>query len=912
MWKFGTTEPNKPKSFTPASGIDFDLPEPSFTDDDLNDPHLLAELALLSESDGHTTVSNPTPPTTIFSPKKLPVKTQPLEYALDTVVDLPASHDEEVHVEFTDADMHDPDLLAELGKIHDHNSPNAAHTTFSPDTTPTLENHDHLETASPIQATNVYIQSSQEADLVHSTQTTTVESTLSDTDKSTKLPIYKDDSDLPLEYRLKTTDPNLLAKYIQLEKIRAVNKKRDGNKEGAFESLKAMKQLQARLKTVTDEAFAKPKSAQPLQTTLTTLSISQKLDARQYGSGSNLSLGHGSFSSQSIQALQPTITLEALQKRQTEYKHAALKSKRDNDFIRAREMLLVIKKIQDAIDLYTATSSISPGFILPCPPSNHPSPKLSGSPKLGEQHKSAMASRLSVRSATSSQVNSTSNLESESSSQVVTSSEAKDIYDHLLKTLQSQIALCTTLSTNYYKSNQKEIALEFHRKKKRMEMDSEALKHLRNLNSPSTVSDSPSTSPVSSSNVMLPFMFHYEDLEYTLAHTNQDVPLDEMEISILKATDLGNREIAAGEVDSSVGYDIGWPQEGDVTTAEGRGETPIVRKNSNPEYGFKRNIRIIRSRPFQRFLERKKVFFEVIHTKPGILSMLMTRQIVLGRAAVKLEPLLTKCEIHEIIKLGDPSNPRRETGATLEIKIRLRTPIVKPDIVTKTERWLVVELGSPISASTTEITAHTGASTSPRTAFSRGNIASPSKTNDPTKAKNPPRVSSPVSPNDGNASPSKPVQNSTLDTKALPAVVSPAPAHELAQPKPAQKEIVDLDSLELDFQNPDKIASNQVLEHEHGQILAQIAQLTVTRKPIPEEIQDKKTAYEIRMNLLVTLIQLGKLDMTSYVAQVKTSITTTRTAAMEFKRAGRMDLVKQALIRVKLMTAEMEEVEQSM
>jgi hypothetical protein len=63
------------------------------------------------------------------------------------------------------------------------------------------------------------------------------------------------------------------------------------------------------------------------------------------------------------------------------------------------------------------------------------------------------------------------------------------------------------------------------------------------------------------------------------------------------------------------------------------------------------------------------------------------------------------------------------------------------------------------------------------------------------------------------------------------------------------------------FPSADSIVSNQVLEHEHQAILAQIQQCTLQKQPIPDELQDKKNGYEIRMNMLVTMVQLGQLTM---------------------------------------------------
>lgn len=47
----------------------------------------------------------------------------------------------------------------------------------------------------------------------------------------------------------------------------------------------------------------------------------------------------------------------------------------------------------------------------------------------------------------------------------------------------------------------------------------------------------------------------------------------------------------------------------------------------------------------------------------------------------------------------------------------------------------------------------------------------------------------------------------------------------------------------------------------------------------------------------------------AYINQVKNAIQTTKKQAVEFKKRGNMELAKKAMVRVKLMTAEVEEVE---
>ena len=45
----------------------------------------------------------------------------------------------------------------------------------------------------------------------------------------------------------------------------------------------------------------------------------------------------------------------------------------------------------------------------------------------------------------------------------------------------------------------------------------------------------------------------------------------------------------------------------------------------------------------------------------------------------------------------DINNPRKKVGGKLEVRVRVRTPLAKPEIVVKTERWLRLEFGSGVA-----------------------------------------------------------------------------------------------------------------------------------------------------------------------------------------------------------------------
>ncbi|KAH6568980.1 hypothetical protein BASA60_008391 [Batrachochytrium salamandrivorans] len=89
-----------------------------YNDDELNDPALLAELAALSggipASSHRTDVHDAPRPTRALPPPSTTNESVDPQHQIY----MPVSHDEEVHVDFTDDDMNDPNLLAELHQIH--------------------------------------------------------------------------------------------------------------------------------------------------------------------------------------------------------------------------------------------------------------------------------------------------------------------------------------------------------------------------------------------------------------------------------------------------------------------------------------------------------------------------------------------------------------------------------------------------------------------------------------------------------------------------------------------------------------------------------------------------------------------------------------------------------------------------
>lgn len=75
----------------------------------------------------------------------------------------------------------------------------------------------------------------------------------------------------------------------------------------------------------------------------------------------------------------------------------------------------------------------------------------------------------------------------------------------------------------------------------------------------------------------------------------------------------------------------------------------------------------------------------------------MSKREIIGKAAIKLDDLLTKCEIHQFVPITDPTNPRKNTGAKIEVFIKLKVPLLKADIVKTSQKWLEIAFGDSAS-----------------------------------------------------------------------------------------------------------------------------------------------------------------------------------------------------------------------
>ncbi|KAI8835669.1 hypothetical protein BJ741DRAFT_549668 [Chytriomyces cf. hyalinus JEL632] len=817
-----------------------------------NDAALLAELEGLKSEMGLNVKPKPKPkPTTAPAPptaantfNMTPDASGHVEITLPEV----DSHEEDVHVDFSEADMNDPDLLRELAAVT-----GGSETMLAGEVR--VEVH-AVRTSIPIVASAFAAATDDDDELA------ALRADMNMGSGSAPTPRRASNEDiLSLAQRLKCTDPATVAKYISLEKLRLANAKTLGDSAAGSESQNAIKALETHYDELIADQNVGPKSP-----------VSNEVPA---------------------QPLASSITLIEVKRRQLEYKQAALAFKQRGDAPKARELLVVSKTMQDTIDIADANGIIPFEYRIPGPPPAPPAPVAVAKPIPTKPVAASAPATPAVKpsSAVATATVSTSKPVTTPSTPVISATttpslpaNTKELLTRLHTQLESQIALCTSIAGTYFKAGNKPAALEYHKRKKTYQNDIEVL---------SSVVASFDGSVAAASAIY----FHYEEIRYEVEQTHADVSNEEMDVLVERAFDLTLKGVPEVDLAAYIAFDIGWPVDG----GDGKGLSGTIGKTASPEFNYSKRIKIDRNRPFQRHLERKRAVFDVYHLAKGFGGISMfSKPVQIGRASVPLNTLLNKCEIHEVVDIMDVVNPRKSTGGKLEVKLRLRVPLAKRDITVKQERWVALSLGGPATVQTTTDMNQTVSAPAVVVEIPQA-LASPAVVMPVV----PPAAGIVTPPAAGVASP----PTGTTPRPTTPSAAAPA-ATSGATPVPAPT-AQDVDEVELEFLNPDNIASNMVLENEHGAILAQISALKVSKKPIPDDLVDRKNGYEIRMNMLVTLVQLGTLTMPAYIANVKSSIAVTKKHALLFKTNNKIELAKQAMVRIKAMTEEVAEVEQA-
>uniref|UniRef100_A0A182MYA9 Coiled-coil and C2 domain-containing protein 1-like n=1 Tax=Anopheles dirus TaxID=7168 RepID=A0A182MYA9_9DIPT len=171
--------------------------------------------------------------------------------------------------------------------------------------------------------------------------------------------------------------------------------------------------------------------------------------------------------------------------------------------------------------------------------------------------------------------------------------------------------------------------------------------------------------------------FHYEKLQFNVVKCHTDLSDNEVEICVVRGINYNVPN--PKDVDTYVKFEFPYPQEDPL-----KGRTNLVKDTHSPEYNYQQTFEIQRSqRNCQRIFKRHAVKCEV-YSKGGFLRS----DVLIGTVTVKLQPLETQIEIHDSFPLMDG---RRTVGGKLEVKIRVRNPILTKQIEQINERWVVFD-----------------------------------------------------------------------------------------------------------------------------------------------------------------------------------------------------------------------------
>ncbi|XP_063606025.1 coiled-coil and C2 domain-containing protein 1-like isoform X2 [Penaeus indicus] len=171
--------------------------------------------------------------------------------------------------------------------------------------------------------------------------------------------------------------------------------------------------------------------------------------------------------------------------------------------------------------------------------------------------------------------------------------------------------------------------------------------------------------------------FHYENRSFTIVQCNTDLNDSDCEACVLRGVNFNVQN--PNDVDTYVKLEFPYPSDNPP-----QDRSNVVKDTNNPEYNHKVVFSIDRkARALARVFKRHALKVQV-WAKGGWFH----RDTMLGQVKIPLVDLETKCTIHESYDLTDEK--KRMVGGKLEVKVRVRNPIVAKQLEKVTEKWLVI------------------------------------------------------------------------------------------------------------------------------------------------------------------------------------------------------------------------------
>ncbi|KAI0228023.1 Coiled-coil and C2 domain-containing protein 1-like [Lamellibrachia satsuma] len=173
--------------------------------------------------------------------------------------------------------------------------------------------------------------------------------------------------------------------------------------------------------------------------------------------------------------------------------------------------------------------------------------------------------------------------------------------------------------------------------------------------------------------------FHYETRHFSLVQCCTDLGDNDLEVTVVRGINYSTPQgYSPNDLQTFVKFEFPFPND------DPQKGTSDISKSSNPEYSQMFKLQVNRkSRAFLRVIKLKAVKLEVFY-KRGFFK----GDKVLGSVTVKLQPLENICVLHDSYNL---SEGKKTVGGMLEVKIRVRDPLLGKQVEEVKEKWLVID-----------------------------------------------------------------------------------------------------------------------------------------------------------------------------------------------------------------------------
>ncbi|XP_015916777.1 coiled-coil and C2 domain-containing protein 1-like isoform X2 [Parasteatoda tepidariorum] len=322
--------------------------------------------------------------------------------------------------------------------------------------------------------------------------------------------------------------------------------------------------------------------------------------------------------------------LEFLLERQKLFREAAISSKQEGNIQQAKEYLKMMKGFDSMIE------AVKMG--LPIDTTQIPTP-----PQLE-------SSDFVIVDALDCEENNTSDLSLE------------ELFETLIKDLTNQLEICRRNKEFFLHLGDVTSASKFEKLALESKKDLSVVQHLKKTNQ------------------SVP-KFHYETRLFSMVVCNTELADNELEVTVARGINLPGKQ---DELDSFVRVEFPIPNETPQTA-----KTHTIKDTNNPEFEETFKFEINRkSRSQLRLFKRHSLKLEVFQKGSFLCcSGFLRSDKLLGTVSVKLLDLESKCIVHDSFNLMEG---RKNIGGSLEVKIRIRDPLLGKQVEEVKEKWLII------------------------------------------------------------------------------------------------------------------------------------------------------------------------------------------------------------------------------